>query len=454
MNQRRLPFTRTRRLHRVALGAALSVVVTGAGCAGGVASEVSPDEIPVLEARLTEAPNDGDLVLRYSAALFAAGQCDSAMAVARRGMMLEPDKALGPLVVGQCLEGSEAYDEAVGVYEAYLAAYPEHRGSGAVRARQHVARRQRAVVTARRALAQEADLAQVPADPTTVAVLPVAIVGDPEYEPLSRGLAEIMTTDLALLERFRMVERLQVGALLDEMQLAETGRVDGGTAARVGHMLRAGRMVQGVATIPPDGGTRLEASVVLSTGEVQQATSQEGDVKDLLRMEKQVVVDVAAQMGYVLSEAELRTILENGTQNLAAFLAYSNGLEAEDLGNYEAAAAFFGQAVRSDPNFRAARTSYQSASASTTTTQASAGAVTTVATTPPAPTDVLVETGTLGDPLSSAIVDVAATDAETTAPTTPVQSGTTTSASQPPSTVTVVGTPPPVGVVRIFFLLP
>jgi septal ring-binding cell division protein DamX len=212
-------------------------------------------------------------------------------------------------------------------------------------------------------------------------------------------------------------------------------------------------MVQGTATIPPSGATRLEASVLLSNGEVRDAAAQEGKLKDLLRMEKQVVVDIAQQMGYTLSEAEMRVILENGTQNLAAFLAYSNGLEAEDLGDFDAAAAFYGQAVQSDPNFRAARTSYQSTSASTTT-QGSPGAVTTAASTPPAPTAALTDAGAIGDPLSSAIVDVAATDAEATAPTTPAQPSTTTSASQPPSTITVVGTPPPVGVVRIFFLLP
>jgi tetratricopeptide (TPR) repeat protein len=369
-------------------------------------------------------------------------------------MAIAPSKALGPLVVGQCLESGEDYDGAVRVYQSYLASYPEERGSGSVRAREHLARRERAVATARQALAQEGELAQVDADPTTVAVLPVTIVGDEQYQPLSRGLAEILTTDLALLERFRMVERLQVGALLEEMELSQTDRVDDGTAVRVGRMLRAGRMVQGMATIPSEDATRLEAAVVLSTGEVRNATSQEGRVRDLMRMEKEIVVDIAEQMGYTLSEAERRIILENGTQNLAAFLSYSQGLEAEDRGDYAAAAAYYGQAVQADPGFSGARNSYQSASAATTTAQASPGAVTSVATTPPAPAGALVEAGALGDPLSSAVVDVAATDAEATAPTTPVQSGTTTSASQPPSTVTVVGTPPPIGVVRIFFLLP
>ena len=164
-------FARVRRLDRVTLSAVVAVAAVGAGCAGGVAPEVSPSEIPVLEARLAEAPNDGDLLLRYSAALYSAGQCDSATVIARRGMAVQPSKALGPLIVGQCMEAAEAYDDAVGVYQGFLASYPDARGSGAVRARETVARRDRALVTARQALAQEEELAQTPAEPTTVIVL-------------------------------------------------------------------------------------------------------------------------------------------------------------------------------------------------------------------------------------------------------------------------------------------
>ena len=154
MNRCQPPLACPRPFRRVALSAALCAVATGVGCAGGAAPEVSPSEIPVLEARLSESPNDGDLILRYSAALFSAGQCDSATAVARRGIAAKPSKALGPLVVGQCLEAADAYDDAIGVYGAYLASYPERPGSGAVRARQNLARRERALVTARQALAQ------------------------------------------------------------------------------------------------------------------------------------------------------------------------------------------------------------------------------------------------------------------------------------------------------------
>jgi tetratricopeptide (TPR) repeat protein len=286
-------------------------------------------------------------------------------------------------------------------------------------------------------------------------VLPVQVVGDSAYQPLSRGLAEIMTTDLALLERFRMVERLQVGALLGELNLTQAGRVDPATAVRVGHLVRAGSMVQGLATIPPRGTTRLEAAVVRSDGEVTAPARQDGAVRDLLKMEKQLVVEIARQLGYELSAAELEMVLENGTQNLAAFLAYSRGLLAEDRGDYRSAAAFYAEAAQADPNFDVARDAYEAATVSVETSLSLPSAITTLSTVEVVAPGVGTELP-LGGVLTTTVTDIAATQSETTAPTsTQVTNGAQTSASQPPPTITVLGTPvAATGVVRIIFRLP
>ena len=440
---------------RLLAAALLGAALVAAGCAPRGPGAVSPNEIPALEQRLARTPTDGDVLLRYAAALYAAGRCDTATVVARRGIAVKPQDALGPLVVGRCLEQDRRLDEAQVVYATYMTSYGERPGAAGIRARQAVLRRERAIAAARDALAREEELAQVPAELTTVAVLPVQVVGDSAYQPLSRGLAEIMTIDLALLERFRMVERLQVGALLGEMNLTEAGRVDPATAVRVGHMLRAGSMVQGLATIPPRGTTRLEAAVVQSDGVVTAPARQDGGVKDLLKMEKQVVVEIARQLGYELSAAELQMILENGTQNLAAFLAYSRGLLAEDRGDYRSAAAFYAEAVQSDPNFDVARNAYEAATVNVETSLSVPAAITTLSSVEVAapPTGTGLPTGSV---LTTTVTDIAATQSEVTAPSTSqATTGAQTSASQPPPTVTVLGTPvAATGVVRIIFRLP
>jgi tetratricopeptide (TPR) repeat protein len=380
-------------------------------CLGGRPAQVSPEEIPQLEQRLAEEPGNARLLLRYAAALFAADDCDSAKVVALRGMAARPQDAVGPLVLGQCYEGEAEWDQALSVYRQFLASHADRPGAPAVRAREGFALRNRAAQRAQQALAREAELAAQPADPQTLAVLPIDIAGDSMYQPLSRGLAQMLTSDLALLQRFRMVERLQVSALLSEMELVETGAVDQSTAARMGRLLQAGRMVQGLAAIPEEGDVRFEASVVRSDGRVTTPEIQTGRLRDLLRLEKQVVVGIANQLGYQLSEAERQQVLENGTQNLAAFLAYSRGLVAEDLGDYVAAAQHFSEAVQQDPDFSQARESFEANAVAEQVRDASAAEVTTVA-----QEEVTPEAAGTGDAtetaVTSTVYDVASTDGE------------------------------------------
>lgn len=420
---------------------------------GGHPAEVSPAEIPQLAQRVQQEPNNGPLQLRYAAALYAANRCDTAVTVARTGMALAPGDAVGPLVVGRCLEAGGQPAQAVQVYRAFVAAHPDVRGAGAVQAQELLAERAAATQAARSALQRESTLASQPGNPQTVAVLPLAITGDSTYDPLSRGLAQMLTSDLALLNRFKMVERLEIGALLNEMHLSQTGRVDPSTAARVGHLVQAGRLVEGVAAIPNKGDVHLEASVVQSSGAVTSPEATSGRLRDLLKMEKTIVVGLAGKLGYTLSEAERKAILENGTQDLSAFLAYSRGLVAEDAGDYSAAATYFGQAVQRDPGFSAARTRYQASAAAPAVQQASAGQVTQVArqSTPQAPS-----TGEqpLGGAVGSTIGDLAPTQAEqaTTIVQTTQQAVSTTTSAPPPQNVTPPATV--TGIIRIIFRLP
>lgn len=431
---------------------ALAVVL--AGCAGRGPAQVSPEEIPQLEAQLTRSPDNAAVRSRYAAALYAAGRCDQATAEARRAQTRLPSDAVLTLVIGQCQERAQQFENALATYRAYITAHPTVRGVAAVRARELLASRAYSVQRARLALQNEAQLAAETANPNTIAVLPLEIAGDSSYLPLSRGLAQILMSDLALIQRFRLVERLQLGALLDELQLAQGGRVDVTTAARVGRLVQAGRMVQGLAAIPPEGEVRLEASVVLPTGEVTAPEGVRGRFRDLLRMEKDLVVQLARRLGYVLSEAERRRILENGTQNLTAFLAYSRGLIAEDAGDYSRAALFYSQAVQADPRFQQAQEQYQAAVVADAVQEAPAGEITATAQQEaPPPAQPATQTT-----VTTAVQDVASTQAERNQASGTQQTGGQASGTNQANTQPTVRNeaPPPTatGTIRIVFRLP
>ncbi len=333
-------------------------------CAGGPRpTSVTPAEIPTLKAQAAQQPRNAQIRFRLAAALMAAGRCDTAVVVANAGQMLAPAEPLGPMVIGGCQEKNGRYDLAFATYTDFARRYPRARGIAAVRARAQLALRTQATETAKLALARESTLTALAPEPSTIAVLPLTIAGDSSFQPLSRGLAELLTSDLAMVRSLRLLERVQIGTLLDELKLGRSSRADPGTAARVGRLLRAERMVQGVAAITEHGPVRLSASVVRGDGDVRAGAQANGTFKQLLDLEKQLVFGIATQLGIQVTDAERQRILRQGPKNLAAFLAYSEGLEALDRGDYRAAAAAFNASVRADPSFQQAQEQQQAAAA-------------------------------------------------------------------------------------------
>src|SRR5216684_991357 len=332
-------------------------------CGGPRPGPVTPAEIPALTAKAAQQPRNAQIQFRLAAALMAAVRCDTAVVVANVGQTLAPGEALGPMVIGGCQEKDGRYDLAFATYTEFANRHPQARGVAAIRALAQLALRTQATQTAKLALARESTLTSLAPEPSTIAVLPMTIAGDSSLQPLSRGLAELMLSDLAMVRSLRLLERIQVGALLDELKLGQSGRADPTTAARVGRLLRAERMVQGVAAITENGPVRMSATVVRGDGNVRSGAQANGTFKQLLDLEKQLVFGLATELGIQLTEAERQRILRQGPKNLAAFLAYSGGLEALDRGDYRAAAGAFGAASRTDPTFQAAAQQRQAAEA-------------------------------------------------------------------------------------------
>jgi tetratricopeptide (TPR) repeat protein len=333
-------------------------ILAVSGCATAGPRPVRTDDIPVLQERIGRNPDDGNLHLLLAAALASANQCDDAVIAARRGRTLLPDDPTGPIIIGQCLEDAGEYDAALNLYAEFLFEHGDAPGAQGVEGRRVVALQLKARAAAREAVQNEQGLP--PAEPETVGVLPFIVDGDPSYQALSVGLAHMLTTDLALLRRFPLVERVQLDALLQELDLAPE-LIDPATAARTGRLMRASRMVLGTVSVPRDARTQLGSSIVLETGELVEPSSTEGELDDILSLEKDLALDIAESLGYQLSEAERQRIMENQPGSLAAFLAFSRGLLSESLGDFEAAAAFYGEAVRADPQYAEAQVKLRAA---------------------------------------------------------------------------------------------
>jgi TolB-like protein len=174
---------------------------------------------------------------------------------------------------------------------------------------------------------------------------------DTSLKPIERGFAELVTTDLSRVSRLTVVERERLQALLDEIALQQTQGVAEGTGARAGKILRAGRMVGG--SIEQQGSTLQTSAIVtdMATSAVGTPARDSRSLDELFTMEKNIVFGLLGNMGITPTTAERNAIEQRPTRSLAAFLAYSRGLELSDQGRYDDASRAFENALRLDPGF-------------------------------------------------------------------------------------------------------
>src|SRR5690606_13250625 len=184
----------------------------------------------------------------------------------------------------------------------------------------------------------------------------LAVTDDPELKPLGTALAELLTTDLSQTDRLQVLERAQVQALLTEMDLAESGRVDPATAARSGRLLGAANLVQGrVEARGSD--LSVQALVVNVPGgaDARAPVREEDALSRIFEMEKRLALALYEELGIELTQAERDRVTRRTTSNVQALLAFGYGLEAADAGLDVEAATHFVRALNLDPGFDLAR---------------------------------------------------------------------------------------------------
>jgi len=207
-------------------------------------------------------------------------------------------------------------------------------------------------------LQQEQQLSEDRMSPQVVAVFPLRYLGeDQKFAPLGKGLSEMLITDLGKVSQLKLLERIRLQTLLDEMALAKSDFFDQSTAPRFGKLLGAGRIIAGTYNVT--GKDQLQTDLLswdVINRNFPAAATESAVLQNIFRLEKALVFNVIAGLGVELTPEEREKIQFIPTQNLQAFLAYSRGLEKEDAGDFKAAAGFYQQALKLDPNFGAAVT--------------------------------------------------------------------------------------------------
>ena len=341
--------TPTRRLHAVLLVAAAVL----SACASRAPRA---DAIARLQEQRERQPRAAAVHRSLGIALYKAGRVPEARATLTEALRLDPRDGAAALYLGLAAEQGGDYAAAREAYTSYLRHGRTRRLRAQLEKRLAALQRREIEAAAKAAVANEATLGQVPGNPRVVAVMPFRFAGaDSALAPLERGFAELVTTDLARSAQLTVVERARMQALVDEIALQQSAGADSTSAVRAGRLLRAGRIVQGALLQVDRNDLRVDAAVVdVPTSRAIGSASDDDRLDALFDLEKRLVLALFEDLGVTLTAAERRAIDERPTRSIAAFVAYSRGLMAEDEGNFDEAGRHFQNAYRIDPRFNAA----------------------------------------------------------------------------------------------------
>ena len=179
--------------------------------------------------------------------------------------------------------------------------------------------------------------------------------GKTEYDPLAKGLADMLITDLGQVGGLRVVEREKLNQVLAELKLSRSKFIDPKTAQRVGKGLAARFILSGGYTLVGDT-LRIDARVFnVETGAVLTSERVEGKRDEFFALEKDIADALIAALEVKLASGEKSKLRANATQSFEAWSSYAAGLDAQDRGDAAAARAAYAKALAADPNYRAAR---------------------------------------------------------------------------------------------------
>ncbi len=177
-----------------------------------------------------------------------------------------------------------------------------------------------------------------------------------ELAPLSKGIADVLITELADNPGIKVVERDALQNILAEQKMATDGTADKETAVKVGKLLSAHHMLSGGFITDPSGTMILNVhSTNVETGVIEYTTSVTDKTANLLAMIHKLAVkmnaglklpDIPRQVGEVRQAKDEKIPFQS-------VMLYSRGLEAKDKGDKAGAITLFNQALASFPGYDA-----------------------------------------------------------------------------------------------------
>ena len=341
----------------------VAMVAVIAGCAGShynhgrslLAREDYAGAAEALRSALAADPENTQIHLDLADALYHQDELDEAEEYLDQARTLDPANSTVALLQGLIHEKRGDTLAAIAEYGTYSRMSRLSPARKVIKARLDRLIRERIRQETLQAVAREEllDVAEIPEN--TVAVASFQNLGaNRSLDPLQKGLAEMMVTDLSKVPGLQVVERLRMQEMMKEIGLGMTGAVDAATAPRLGRLLGASKVVNGSFTNLAEEQLRLDITTVAIKTAIVDGSEVQGPLEKLFRLQKELTFGLIESMGIVLTDEQQEAIQEIPTENLLAFIAYSKGLDLEDRGQFDQAAEVFQEAIELDPQLDAA----------------------------------------------------------------------------------------------------
>ena len=287
---------------------------------------------------------------------YSLGKYKNSFVLSRRILSLDSYNSCAIFYAGLNLEESKKFSLAKKIYRYYQLLSPSDPYYQLVKSRFTLMVEKEMEERAKLAIKMEQSVGVGSAIDNTLAVLYfLNILEDSQWNSVSKGLAEMMITDFAQIKSLKVIERIHLQKLMDEMALGMSGLADESTAPRMGKLLRAKNLVNGSFMVKAGRNLTINSDLLDVNG-IKQFDGSEfsGELKEILILEKRIVFNTLKNLGIRPSNSETKNIKNNTTKSLPAFLAFCNGLDKYDQKDYDRAISFFNQAVKYDPKFRMA----------------------------------------------------------------------------------------------------
>lgn len=183
--------------------------------------------------------------------------------------------------------------------------------------------------------------------------------GKNELNSLEKGMALMLVTDLSQVPGLRIIERIKLQALAEELKLGSSGLVAAKSVPRVGRLAGAEWIVGGDFTGKSRSFTTNSRLLDVKTAKKATQFSVPGTFEEIIKTEKELVFNIVKKLNISLQPDVVAAISRPCSTNLKALDALFRGVDASDRGDYTQAESLYNEALASDPDVCVAASALQ-----------------------------------------------------------------------------------------------